>query len=101
MAPRPLMQEKRKWFMQDGKLVYHKQSDPNPVLESTAALRSAGKTTMGKENWHVGCIPMHVLEKWIKEAGLRLDDREAVADLIRRKLLDGDNAFLRVHEGTW
>lgn len=92
---------KKEWFMQDGKLVYHKQSDPTPVLDFNASLRANDQTTFGHENWHVARIPAHLLEKWAKEAGLRFDDREAVRDLIKRKLLDGENAHLRVHEGTF
>ena len=89
------------YFEQDGKLIVKKTSDPTPVLDFNQRLRSDGKTTFGQHNWHVARIPAHVLEAWIKEAGLRLDDREAVRDLIQRKLLDGDNAYLRVHEGSF
>jgi hypothetical protein len=94
---------KEKWFTDDGKVIRQKTTDPNPALDSAKALRSNDKTTMfgGKESWHVARVDAHVLEQWVKEAGLRFDDREAVRDLIKRKLLDGDNAAFRVHEGTW
>jgi len=94
---------KEKIFADDGKIIRQKTTDPTPVIESAKALRSNDKTTAfgGRDSWHVGRIDAHVLEMWVKEAGLRFDDREAVADLIKRKLLDGDNAAFRVHEGTW
>lgn len=91
---------KKRFFEQDGKLVYHKQSDPTAVVESAKARQRDGVLGFG-ENWHVGRIPFHLLEKWVKEAGLQLSDREAVRELLKRKLLDSDYKDLRVHEGTW
>lgn len=89
-----------RWFTDDGKLIHHKQDDPTPVLGLNAQLRSAGKGVYG-EKWLVGQVPTHVVEMWVKEAGLRFDDREAVRDLIKRKLLDSDNAAFRIQPGTW
>ena len=93
--------KKEQWFTDGSKVIRQKTTDPTAALDSAAELRSNGLTSFGKDNWHVGRIDRHVLEVWMKEAGLRMDDREAVADLIKRKLLDGDNAAFRVHQGTF
>lgn len=92
---------KESWTVDGDKLIRHKQEDVEPVLNRAAELRSNGITSLGKENWHVGSIPKIVLENWVKEAGLRFDDREAVADLIKKKLLSGEFDKLRVHGGTF
>lgn len=92
---------KEHWKVDGGKIIRHKQEDVEPALNRAAELRSNGITSLGKENWHVGSIPKIVLENWVKEAGLRFDDREAVADLIKRKLLSGEFDKLRVHGGTF
>lgn len=90
-----------RWGRLDDKLVIQRSQDVQPVLDENAALRSAGMDNFGKDNWCVGRIPMLVLEGWMKEAGKRWDDHEAMREVIRRKLLDGDFAKFRVHEGTF
>jgi hypothetical protein len=44
---------------------------------------------------------MIVLTQWMKEAGKRRDDTEAMQDVIRKKLLDGEFNKFRVHEGNF
>ena len=74
--------------------------DAEPILESIKDLKSNGFT--GTPDFrHVGRIPAVVLEMWLNEAGIAMSDHDAVADLIHRRLLDGDFAKLRVHEGTF
>lgn len=87
-------------FKQDGKLVIHKQTDPNASLESVKLAKEAPSTPMA-DTWHVGRIDLHVLEQWVQEAGVKFDDRAAVAEIIKKKLLDGDNAAFRVKEGQF
>ena len=91
---------KERFFKQDGKLVYHKQTDPTPALESVRQAREAEYKPMA-DSWHVGRIDAHVLEKWLKEAGVKMHERDKVREVIRRKLLDGDNAAFRVKTGTF
>ena len=50
---------------------------------------------------HVARLDAHVVEMWAKEAGVKWDDQTALRDLVRRKLLDADNAAFRVWEGTF
>lgn len=92
---------KERFFTQDGKLVYHKQTDPTAALESARLLRGAPAAAPMADSVHVARLDAHVVEMWVKEAGLKWDDREAVRDLIKRKLMDGDNAAFRVWQGTF
>lgn len=87
-------------FTQDGKLVYHKQTDPNPSLQAVKMAREAEQSPMS-DSWHVGRIDAHVLELWLKEAGVKYHERDKVKEVIRKKLLDGDFAAFRVKEGTF
>lgn len=93
--------KKEKWFADGSKIIRQKTTDPTPALNSAAELRSNDMTTFGKDNWHVARIDAHVLEGWMKEAGISLHDRDAVKELIRKKLLSSENAGFRVHQGTF
>ncbi len=88
-------------FKDDGKLVFHKQTDPTAALKSTAAIRSVEDNAFAADNWHVGRIDLHVLEHWLREAGVKMSDRGAVREVIRKKLMDGDNAAWRVRKGSF
>ena len=88
-----------RFFLQDNELVFHKQTDPTATLERVKMQRDAALDH--GDSWHVGTLDKHVLEMWLKEAGLKYSGTEAVSDLIRTKLMDGDNAAFRVHEGTF
>lgn len=91
---------KERLFKQDGKLVFHKQTDPTAALESAKMARAAPGAPMA-DTWHVGRIDAHVLEMWLQEAGVKFHDKEAVRNVIRKKLLDGENAAFRVKEGSF
>lgn len=72
----------------------------DPYLENVKQLRDAGVGQSG-ESRLIGRIPLHIVEMWIKEAGLKWDDNQAVQDLIRRKMLSGEFDKFRVWEGTF
>jgi hypothetical protein len=82
------------------KLVIEEIHENAPYLKQAEILRSAGAGMTG-ENRLVGRIPMHLISQWLREAGLRWDDHDAVQDLIRRKMLSGDFDKFRVWEGTY
>lgn len=88
-------------FKQDDKIVYHKRTDPTPVLESVKLLRNEQPAAPLADSVQVARLDAHVVEMWAQEAGIRWDDRAAMRDLIRRKLLDSDNAAFRVWQGTY
>ena len=93
------MKIEEKMFHQDGKLIVQETHDWNPVLEKAAALRSSGAGVSG-ENRLVGLIDMKMWTEWAKEAGIPPSD-PAMKDVVKRKMLDGDFAKLRVWEGTY
>jgi len=74
--------------------------DPNPILKSVADLKSAG-IIGDSEKRHVGRVPFFVLEMWVREAGVRFDDQDAVAEVLHKKLMSGDFNALRPWEGTY
>lgn len=93
-----------KIYSQDDKLVIHKRTDPTPAIAAARVARdiqsAAGQAANPmSDSWHIGRIDAHVLEQWVKEAGLKFSDREAVKELIVRKMNDGDFAAFRVKEG--
>lgn len=89
-----------KAFKQDGHLVIHKQEDVDPVLHAVRVARDAPGAPMS-DSWHIATLPTVLIEKWLNEEGLQLSDREAVRDMIKRKLLSGEFNAFRVHEGTY
>lgn len=84
-----------------GKLLVRREEDVEPILDRAAALRSNGLTGMGKDNWLIGSIPQIVYVEWMRESGVSLADTEAVKEVLRKKMLDGDFSKFRVHEGTF
>ena len=87
-------------FKDDGKLIVHKREDVEPVLDAVKFAREVPHTPMA-DSWHVARIPTVLIEQWLIEEGLTLDDREAVRDMIKRKMLSGEFAAFRVKDGTW
>lgn len=86
---------------QDGDRVIHRRRFANdPYIERAEALRREHGGVQG-ENRLAGIIPMHLLAQWVKDAGLKFDDTEAVRDLVRRKMLSGEFDKLRVWGGTY
>ena len=82
------------------KFVVRKTYDFTPVEDSVRALRDAGAVGT-KDSWFVGRIPGPLISLWLKEAGVSWDNREAVQEIIRRKLLSGEYNTLRPHTGTF
>lgn len=88
-----------RFFFEGDNLVYHKQTDPTATLELVRMQRDAALDH--GDSWHVGTLDKHVLELWMKEAGIKWSDSDAVTELVRKKLMDSENAAFRVHEGTF
>lgn len=86
------------WSEEDGKLV-HKRTVLID-LDRAQMLKDAPAQPVS-DSWHVGTIPLIVMEQWFKEAGVSWDDRPACQEVIRKKLLDGDFSKFRVKEGRF
>lgn len=80
-------------LVEDGNTVRHvKAYDFQAAIDEVKALSQVERKD---DWWHVGHIPQELLGIWIKEAGLRWEDTDAVSDLIRTKLLSGEFTNLR------
>lgn len=86
------------WFEQDGKLIRKTTFDAEPVIESVRTLKSDGKPS---DMWHVGRIPVALLDQWRRDAGLRPDQLDELREVVRKKLISGDFNKLRPHEGSY
>lgn len=84
----------------DGKIIVKETHDVQSALDRAAALRSAGINGFS-ENRLVGTVPLVLLKEWAKEAGVKWDDREAMSELLKRKMLSGEFSKLRVWEGKY
>ena len=83
----------------DGTFVVQRQFDNQLYLDRVKAIQDMNGGVMG-ESRLAGEIPMHIVEMWAKEAGIKWGD-PAMKDVIKRKLLSGDFDKLRVLKGTW
>jgi hypothetical protein len=87
-------------FIEGDKIVLHERHDLNPYLETARQYRDAGVGQSG-EHRLVGHLPMSLVADWVREAGLKWDDTEAVQEVIKKKILSGDFDKFRVWEGRW
>ena len=81
-------------------LIVQEFHDFTPYIEQNKALRDMGKGHTG-ENRHIGRVPLKLIAEWLKEAGVKWDDHEAVQTVMKRKLLSGEFDKLRNWEGTY
>jgi hypothetical protein len=84
----------------DGKLLIQQTHDLNPAMERAAMLRQSGAGVLGEKRL-VGTIPFALIETWAKEAGVDIQDREAVREIMHRKIMSGEFQKFRVWEGTY
>ena len=87
-------------FDGDDKFVIQNTYDNNPYLDEIKQMKAAGVGMTGEKRL-VGRVPMHIVNMWLKEAGVKWDDTAAKQEVIRKKLLSGDFAAFRVWEGTY
>lgn len=87
----------------EGLLVHRTTHDLEPVLDEARLLRDADKARMG-ESRLVGVIDPAMWEMWARDAGLSFSDPDLTAkmrDVVKRKLLSGEFAHLRVWQGRY
>ena len=82
------------------KFVVQSTYDFNPVLQRAAALRAAGDGRVG-ESRHVATVPIELIQQWCKEAGVAWSDIEGRKEVVKRKLMSGDNSQFRVWGGRY
>lgn len=89
-----------RYFTDDGKIIIQQTHDPNPTLNTVAAMRSAGIEGFG-HNKLAARIPGWLIEQWLIEAGVSYQDEAAKREIIKKKILSGDIQKLRLWEGTY
>ena len=82
----------------DGTFVVQQKFNNEPYLNRVEKIRELNGGIMG-ESRLAGEIPLHIVETWAKEAGIKWSD-PAMKDVIKRKLLSGDFDKFRVWRGT-
>ena len=85
----------------ENKLIVKETHDFTSVAESAKALKSAGVLGMGNENRLVARIPVKMMAIWAKKWGVDMSDTKAMQEVLKRELLNSDNAQFRVWEGTY
>lgn len=91
------------WSLKDGKIVHQQTHDFTPTLQINQSLKSAGVQGFSDSKL-VGVIDHGIMRVWAKEAGIKGSDPDywtKMKEVVKRKLLDGDNKKLRVWEGTY
>ncbi len=83
----------------EGVLIQRTQ-DTQPILEDVKARRDQGLVG-SKDMRHVARIPTVLVEQAAEEAGVSLEDRPAVRELIYNKITSGEWAKFMVHEGGY
>ena len=84
----------------NNKLIVEEIFNPTPTLDLAKRLRSAGGEDQRGEHRLIGVIPMEMLEIWAMEAGVKYND-PAMKEIVKRKMLSGEFANLRVWGGTY
>ena len=84
----------------NGKIIVESTHENQSYLDRVEEIRKSGLGQTG-ENRFVGSIPMHVLQEWCKEAGIKWSDTNARKEIVRKKMLSGDFDKLRVWKGTF
>lgn len=91
------------WFQQDGQIVQQQTHDFTPTMDLAQSLRSDGANGFGDSKL-VGVVDAGMMGMWATEAGIKGSDPaywEKMQDLVKKKMLDGDFAKLRVWEGSY
>lgn len=91
---------RERFFDQDGKLIHHRVMDVEPALDRVKAIKDAGVRGFS-ENRFVGSIPLFIVDRWLKEAGVKWDDHEGMREVVDRKLQSGEFSKFRVWEGRY
>ena len=88
-------------FIDDDHIVLKHTFDANGMLKDAEYAREKSPNDFASDYKHVGDIHPALLNNWLQEAGVAWTDTEAVKDVIKRKLMDGEFAKLRNWEGSW
>ena len=92
---------KEKVTFEDDKMVIKSTFDGSQMLKDAQYAREVTGNDFGSDYKHVGNVDMALLNVWLKEAGVKWTDTQAVKDVLKRKLMSNEFAKLRVWEGKY
>ena len=75
--------------------------DGNKLLKQAENARELSPNEVGSDWKHIGEVTAPMLHIWLKEAGVSWTDPEAIKEVVKRKLMDGEYSRLRNWEGKW
>jgi hypothetical protein len=85
----------------DDKLIIKKTHDASHMLDDARYAREMSPNSFGSDYKLIGHVDAALVSVWLKEAGVRWDDTQAVKDVIKRKMMSNEFSALRVWEGTY
>ncbi len=86
---------------EDDTLIIKNTHDANDMLKDVEHARQHSDNSFGSDYKHVGNVDMALLSVWLKEAGVKWTDTQAVKDVLKRKLMSNEFRDLRVWEGNY
>lgn len=85
----------------DDKVIFKKTHDASQMLDDAKYAREMSPNSFGSDYKLVGHVDAALVSVWLKEAGVRWDDTQAVKDVIKRKMMSNEFSALRVWEGKY
>ena len=88
-------------FEGDDTMIIKRTHDANQMLLDAEYARQHSPNSHGSDYKLIGEIDMAFVDLWLKEAGVKWTDTQAVKDVIKKKLMSNEFQKLRVWEGKW
>lgn len=88
-------------FFDDEKIILKHTFDASGMIKDAEHAREQSPNAFGSDYKHIGNLHPALLNNWLQEAGVAWTDTEAMKEVIKRKLMDGEFAKLRNWEGTY
>lgn len=82
-------------------LVLKNTYDATTAIKDAEFARENSANSFGSDYKHVGNIDASMVTNWLKQAGKTWADTDAVEDVIKRNLQNGEFAKFRVWDGKW
>jgi hypothetical protein len=99
------MKTSERFDYEDHQIHITQKHDVTQTLKRAQMMRdadAAGHTGAIPADWKpIGTVPAIMLRKWCDEAGVRMDDRRAVEEVINKKLMSNEFSKFRVQEGKF
>jgi len=88
-------------FNADDQMIIKRTYDANQMLLDAEYARQHSPNAFGSDYKLAAEIDMAFVDLWLKEAGVKWTDTQAVKDVIKKKLMSNEFQKLRVWEGKW